>query len=60
MRISRLTLENDNYICRKDRKDTKGDSVMLMITSNIKVKNVEYEKRKAELISAHIKIINNS
>ena len=26
-----------------------------MIKSNMKVKNVEYEKDKAELISAHIK-----
>ena len=49
-------IENDNYnIWRKDRKDKKGGGMMLMIKSKMKVKNVEYEKGKAELISAQIK-----
>ena len=47
-------IENDNYnIWRKE--DKKGDGVMLMIKSKIKVKNVEYGKGKAEVISVQIK-----
>ena len=42
-------------IWRKDRKDKKGGGVMLMIKSKIKVRNVEYAKGKAALISAQIK-----
>ena len=48
-------IENYNYnIWRKDRKDIKDGGVMLMIKSKIKVKNVEYGKGKAELMSAQI------
>ena len=48
-------IEKDNYnIWRKDRKHKKGGGVMLMIKSKIKVKNVEYGKGKAELISAKL------
>ena len=35
-------------------KDKKGGGVMLMLKSKIRVKNVEYGKDKAELISAQI------
>ena len=39
---------------RKNRKGKKGGGVMIMIKATIKVINIEYGKRKAELIRAQI------
>ena len=39
---------------KEGQKDIKGGGVMLMIKSKIQVKNVEYGKGKAELISGQI------
>ena len=55
-KIIHIYIENNNNynIWRKDIKSKKG--VMIMINSRIKVINVEYEKGKTELTSAHIMI----